>query len=320
MSSHQRLGPYSLDTLLAVGGMAEIWLAHREGPAGFSKRLVIKRILPTMSQDEKFREMFLDEARVAANFEHPHIVRVFELGEVDGTYFIAMEYVDGPDLDYIIERATQLATNVPPIIAARIVADALAGLDYVHNITDSQGEEMGLVHRDISPHNVMVTQSGVVKVCDFGVAKASNSKHKTQAGTVKGKFAYMSPEQIAAKPLDGRSDLFAMGIVLYELSTNQRPFGEADELLAVTAILTQKPQDPTQFVEDFPADLNAVIQRALSKNRDERYASAREMQADLEAYIQSAGELVSARHIAEYVSDLISEAPSFYDGDPPPAL
>jgi serine/threonine protein kinase len=313
----QTLGPYTLDALIAVGGMAEIWLARREGPGGFSKRLVIKRILPLMAQDEKFREMFLDEARLAANFEHPNIVRVFELGEVDGSYFIAMEFVDGPDLDYIIKRARQLDVVVPATLAAKLIADALEGLDYVHGMRGEDGQSTGLVHRDISPHNVMVTSRGVAKICDFGVAKAATSRHKTQAGTVKGKFAYMSPEQIAAKPLDGRSDLFAVGIVLYELSTNQRPFGEADELLAVTAILTQKPQDPRLFVDDYPEELERIIMKALAKNRDDRYADARDMQADLHRFIRDSGEIVNARDISEYIDDLLSESPSFYTGTVP---
>lgn len=318
MPPAKHLGEYTLENLLAIGGMAEIWLARREGPAGFSKRLVIKRILPNLAQDEKFREMFLDEARVAANLEHPNIVRIYELGEVDGSYFIAMEYVDGPDLDYLIERAAQLGVVFPSVLAARIVADALAGLDYAHTVRGEDGQPLGLVHRDISPHNVMVNRSGVVKVCDFGVAKAATSRHKTQAGAVKGKFAYMSPEQIAAKPLDGRSDLFGMGIVLYELTTNQRPFGDADELLAVTAILTQRPQDPRTFVDDFPPDLERIIMRALAKNRDERYANAREMQADLERFIQGRGEILGPREISAYMDDLLSESPSFYDGAAPP--
>ncbi len=320
MDASNRLGKYELESKIAVGGMAEIWLAKQVGPAGFAKTQVIKRILPNLAQDAKFVEMFLDEARIAANLEHPNIVRISDLGEADGSYYIAMEYIDGPDLDYVIERATQLDVLVSQTVAARIVADMLAGLDYAHHFQDSQGELLNLVHRDISPHNVLISANGVVKVCDFGVAKAATSRHKTQAGAVKGKFAYMSPEQIAAQPLDGRSDVFAAGIVLYELTTNQRPFGDEGELLAVTAILTQQPTDPREFVADFPADLEEIIMRALAKNRDERYADAREMQEALERFIQSQGQIVGAREVAEYIQDLFSARPSFWNRseDPPP--
>ena len=295
MSASESLGKYRLEQKIAIGGMAEIWLARQEGPAGFSKRLVIKRILPNLATDDKFVQMFLDEARVAALLEHPNIVRISDLGQVDDSYFIAMEFIDGPDLDYLIVRTRQLSAHVPSVIAARLVADALNGLDYAHNFANEEGQPLGLVHRDISPHNVLISSTGVAKVCDFGVAKAATSKHQTQAGAVKGKFAYMSPEQIAAKPLDGRSDVFAMGIVLYELATGSPPFGDQGELMAVTAILTQQPTDPREFVQDFPAPLEQIIQKALAKNRDSRYASAREMQLDLERFIQATGQLVTPR-------------------------
>ncbi|MEL6182338.1 MAG: serine/threonine-protein kinase, partial [Myxococcota bacterium] len=212
MDTATRLGKYSLKRKLATGGMAEIWLAEQQGPAGFAKTLVIKRILPHLADDSKFVEMFLDEARLAAKLEHPHIVRISDLGLADGSYFIAMEFIDGPDLDYIIERAEQLGTRVPLPIAARIMADSLAGLEFAHTFVDEQGNPMNLVHRDISPHNILVNRAGVSKIVDFGVAKAASSTHKTQTGAIKGKFAYMSPEQIANNPLDGRSDVFAMGI------------------------------------------------------------------------------------------------------------
>lgn len=308
----EKLGKYRLEQKIAVGGMAEIWLARQEGPAGFAKRLVIKRILPHLARDAKFVEMFLDEARVAALLEHPNIVRISDLGQVDNSYFIAMEFIDGPDLDYMIARARQLGTQIPLVIAARIVADALSGLDYAHQFADETGHSLGLVHRDISPHNVLISNTGVAKVCDFGVAKAATSKHQTQAGAVKGKFAYMSPEQIAAKPLDGRSDVFAMGIVLYELTTNQRPFGDQGELMAVTAILTQQPTDPRQFVKNYPPEMEQIIHRSLTKSRDERYASARAMQEDLERFIQATGQVITARDVATYIQDLFSVQPSFW--------
>lgn len=322
MSAPEKLGKYRLEQKIAVGGMAEIWLSRQEGPAGFSKRLVVKRILPNLANDAKFVEMFLDEARVAALLEHPNIVRISDLGQVDGSYFIAMEFIDGPDLDYLIARASQLKHQVPSVVAARIVADALNGLDYAHHFADEDGQSLGLVHRDISPHNILISGTGVAKVCDFGVAKVANSRHQTQAGAVKGKFAYMSPEQIAAKALDGRSDVFAMGIVLYELTTNQRPFGDQGELMAVTAILTQQPTDPRQFVKNFPSELEQIILKALSKNREDRYRSAHHMQEELERFLQASGQVVTPRDVAVYIQDLFSQRPSFWaegaEAPPPP--
>lgn len=314
------LGDYRLQRKIAMGGMAEIWLAERERPDGRTETVVLKRILHHLARDQKFAEMFQDEARTAALLDHPNIVKVHELNANEGLPFISMEYVDGPDLDYIIDRAAQLQILIPPPFAVRMVADALAGLDYAHHFTDTQGRRLGLVHRDVSPHNVLVSRSsGEIKVCDFGVAKAATSRHKTQTGAIKGKFAYMSPEQIADKPLDGRSDIFSMGIVLYELTTNQRPFGDVSELLAVTAILTQQPADPNEFADDYPEELWRIIKRALAKDRDKRYPSAQAMRQDLEAYLYHRRLQITPLHIAEFINDMLSPQPSFLD-EPAPEL
>lgn len=314
------LGDYRLQRKIAMGGMAEIWLAERERPDGRTETVVLKRILHHLARDKKFAEMFQDEARTAALLDHPNIVKVHELNANEGLPFISMEYVDGPDLDYIIDRAAQLQILIPQPFAVRMVADALAGLDYAHHFTDTQGRRLGLVHRDVSPHNVLVSRSsGEIKVCDFGVAKAATSRHKTQTGAIKGKFAYMSPEQIADKPLDGRSDIFSMGIVLYELTTNQRPFGDVSELLAVTAILTQQPADPNEFADDYPEELWRIIKRALAKNRDKRYPSAQAMRQDLEAYLYHRRLQVTPLDVAEFINDMLSPQPSFLD-EPAPEL
>ncbi len=310
MSDERRLGRYVLDRKIATGGMAEIWLAHQAGPAGFAKEIVIKRILPHLADDTKFVEMFLDEARLAAALQHPNIAQIYDLGELDGSYFIAMEYVDGCDLEAVIQRSTDIGRFVPPPIAARLIADACAGLDYAHTFRDRGGREVGLVHRDISPQNLLLSQGGIVKIVDFGVAKATTSSHKTQTGAVKGKLSYMSPEQISAQPLDGRSDVFSLGIVLYELVTNQRPFGHESELMAVTAILNEEPPPPRTLTAAVPEELEHVIYRALAKDRDERFASASEMQLALEQYLQHQGTLLTNRDVAGYLADLFSENPS----------
>ena len=308
--TERRLGRYLLERQIATGGMAEIWLARQDGVAGFEKDIVIKRILPHMANDQKFVEMFLDEARLAARLTHPNIVQIFDLGEADGDYFIAMEYIDGVDLSDVIERARSLGTEVPPAIAAKLVGYACQALDYAHHFREKDGTPVELVHRDISPQNILLSRDGVVKVVDFGVAKAATSQHKTQTGAVKGKLSYMSPEQISGRKIDGRSDLFALGIVLYELVTSQRPFGHESELLAITAILNEQPAAPRAIATGVPPELEAIIFRALEKDPDARFGSAREMQMALDAVLHEMGALLSARDLAEYLDDLFSEEPT----------
>ena len=315
--TERRLGRYLLDRQIATGGMAEIWLARQDGVAGFEKDIVIKRILPHMAKDQKFVEMFLDEARLAARLTHPNIVQIFDLGEADGDYFIAMEYIDGVDLSDVIERARKHQTEVPPAVAAKLVAYACQALDYAHHFREKDGTPVELVHRDISPQNILLSRDGVVKVVDFGVAKAATSQHKTQTGAVKGKLSYMSPEQISGKKIDGRSDLFALGIVLYELVTSQRPFGHESELLAITAILNEQPAAPRALATGVPPELESIIFRALEKDPDARFASAREMQMALDAVLHEMGALLSARDLAEYLEDLFSDAPTHAVGQLP---
>lgn len=308
--SETRLGDYVLDRKIATGGMAEIWLGRKAGPAGFTKQVVVKRILRHLSEDSKFREMFLDEARLAAQLEHPNIVQIFDLGESGGDYFIAMEYIDGWDLEGILARSQSLGRPLPPALVARIMADACVALDYAHHFKDATGQPAHLVHRDISPQNILVSKSGVVKLVDFGVAKAATSSHKTQTGAVKGKLSYMSPEQITAKPLDGRSDIFALGIVLYELLTGQRPFGHDSELLAVTAILHEQPRQPSSLTSDIPIELEHVILRALQKDPAARFQSAGEMQVALEQALRARGEILTNRDVAAWLEDIFSPTPT----------
>ena len=311
MSDSARLGRYILKRKIATGGMAEIWLAEQAGPAGFAKEIVIKRILPHLADDQKFVEMFLDEARLAAAFSHPNIAQIFDLGEADGSYYIAMEYIDGFDLEGIVERAIDTGHLIPVEVAARLIADAAQGLDYAHSFVDKDGKPMGLVHRDISPQNILVSKDGVAKVVDFGVAKARNKSNKTQTGAVKGKLSYMSPEQItASKDLDGRSDIFALGIVLYELVTTQRPFGHESELLAVSAILNDAVRIPDRLTANVPGELEQIILKALDKDRDRRFQEAAEMQSALESFLARRGTLLTQRDISAYLKDLFSDDPS----------
>ena len=304
-------GKFNLIRQIAKGGMAEIWLAEQKGPSGFSKQVVIKKVLPHLAEDQHFIEMFLDEARLVARLDHPNIVQIFELGEIDGMYFIAMEYISGFDVSNIRDRALEFGRIVHPEIAARIISDACQGLDYAHRFKSPDGDHLNLVHRDISPQNILVSREGTAKLVDFGVAKAATSTHQTQTGAVKGKFSYMSPEQISGVPLDGRSDVFSMGIVLFELVTGIRPFGHDNELKAVTAILSSPPPSPRSIRGDLPASMEAIILKALEKDPNNRYQTAHSLSRDLEGFLLSSGVMVTSHEISEYLNDLFSDNPHF---------
>ncbi|NUN16180.1 MAG: protein kinase [Myxococcales bacterium] len=300
-------GKYVLEKQLAIGGMAEIFIAEQHGPAGFAKTLCIKRILQTYANDSTFIEMFLDEARTAAKLSHPNIVQIFELGEIDGSYYIAMEYIKGASLSKIIRKLKENGLNLPLHYAAKIIANVCAGLDYAHSFVDpGTGEPLHLVHRDISPDNILVSFTGAVKMIDFGIAKAVTNTSQTQAGAVKGKFSYMSPEQVMGRPLDGRSDLFSLGIVLYELTTLRKPFGDDADLMTVSAIVHDPPQEPRKVIAEYPPQLEELLMHALEKDRNQRFVSAQEMQHMLERFIHEQGEFLSDRDIGNYVARLFS--------------
>ena len=212
-----QIGRYSVDRLLARGGMAEVYLGKAEGPGGFSKVVVIKRILPELAEDPQFIEMFLSEARLAAQLSHPNVVQVFDFGEHQGQYFLAMEYVQGETLRNIIRVHQKLNTPLPPELAVRAVIGVCEGLNYAHELCDPAGVSRNIIHRDVTPDNVIVSAGGVPKLLDFGIAKANTAVHSTAAGTVKGKYAYMSPELIRGGQVGRQLDVYALGVTLYEL-------------------------------------------------------------------------------------------------------
>lgn len=291
----EKLGKYHLKRHLATGGMAEIYLAEQVGPEGFAKDIVIKRILPHLARDKTFTAMFLDEARLAANLNHPNIGQIYELGETDGNYYIAMEFIDGASLEQLIAGPER----VPADVAARIVADVLQALDFAHESRDRSGKPLGIVHRDVTPSNVMVSVDGIVKLVDFGVAKAAKKGHKTQTGAVKGKFAYMAPEQVESQDIDHRADIFAIGIVFYELLTGQRPFGE--ELAAVSRILHEEATPPTEVDDSIPEPFSRVVMRALQKDPDDRYPTAHTMLLDVETALRIENSYAGPREIARVI-------------------
>ncbi len=279
--------------------MAEIWLAEQEGPEGFAKELVIKRILPHFAKDEQFTEMFLDEARLAAQLTHPNIGQILELGQIEDDYYIAMEFIDGLSLEQVVTKAQNDGEQIDVDLAARIVADTLQALDYAHGFEDRNGQSMNIVHRDVTPSNVLVSKDGIVKLVDFGVAKASAQQSKTQTGAVKGKYAYMSPEQIESESVDARSDLFALGIVFYELLTLKKPFG--DELAAVSGILSRDPDDPRNVRREIPEPYVQIIGKALQKDREERYPSAQTMLLDIETTLRHRNAYVGPREVSRLI-------------------
>ncbi|RJS27067.1 serine/threonine protein kinase [Corallococcus sp. H22C18031201] len=300
-----QLGKYQLIRKLASGGMAEVFLAKAAGPMGFEKTLVLKRILPHLAEDVAFVEMFLGEAKLAAQLNHPNIVQIFDFGEAAGSYFLAMEFIDGPHLRRLIKRAGEQGRELPVGICAKLVASAAEGLAFAHELADPEtGLALGLIHRDVSPENVLVSRQGAVKVVDFGIAKVAGQGHRTQTGVVKGKVAYMPPEQLQGRNMDRRVDVYALGVVLYELLTGRRPFDATTEVSMMQAIMFEPFVPAVQRRPGLPVAMQRILARALEKDREARYPDCRALQAELERFLLSEGEPVGAYQIAQFVAQL----------------
>ncbi|AKJ00448.1 serine/threonine protein kinase [Archangium gephyra] len=298
--------------------MAEVYLAKAAGPRGFEKTLVLKRILPHLAEDPQFVEMFLGEATLAAQLEHPNVVQIFDFGEADGAYYLAMEYIDGPNLRTLSKHARAAGVALAPVCCARIIASACEGLAFAHDFADPKtGEPLGLIHRDISPDNILLSRQGAVKVVDFGIAKAINQTHKTQTGLIKGKIAYMSPEQIQARPFDRRVDVYALGIVLYELLTGQKPFDATTDVSMIQAIVSEPLVPAVSRRPDLPRALGNILAKALSKEPEQRYPDCRAFQADLEHFIRASGESVGAYQLSRLVAQVCGDH-SGHGPRPPP--
>jgi eukaryotic-like serine/threonine-protein kinase len=270
-----RFGKYTLIARLAKGGMAEIFFARLEGVAGFEKPLVIKRLLPDLAEDQEFVGMFLDEARLVARISHPNVCQVYELGEFEGQYFIAMEYLEGAAVDQLIGRMVYDSGAVDLRLVTGIFAQACEGLHDAHELADASGDNINLVHRDVSPQNLFVTVDGVVKVIDFGIAKARDRSIHTRTGTLKGKYVYMSPEQLNNRPIDRRVDVFALGAVLFEMLTGQQAFARATEFLMFKAINQEERPRVSDLRGDMPPEIDAAITKALALEPDDRFPTAR---------------------------------------------
>ena len=296
-----RLGRYQLLGQLATGGMAEIHLARLAGEAGFEKTVVVKRLLPELVASPAFVAMFLDEGKLVARLDHPNICEVHELGRDGAEYFLAMPYLDGVAVTELIARPRDPDRLGELRVAAGVIVQACAGLHHAHELRDADGTAAGLVHRDISPSNLFVTAAGQVKVLDFGIAKVRGAS-ETEAGTIKGKTQYMAPEQLLGEPLDRRCDVFALGIVLYELATHQRLFKRPSDYLAARAILEDPIPRADQADPAIPAPVADVIARALTRDRAARFADAAELARALEDALAPLGGVASLAQIAAVVT------------------
>jgi serine/threonine protein kinase len=306
----EHLGKYQVLRAIGVGGMAELYLARARGIQGFEKLVALKRILPELARDQDFIDMFLDEARLAATLSHPNVVHVYDIGAGDDGYFFAMEYLHGEDVSSLLKTAAKKKRPLGLGHALAIVTEAAAGLHHAHEAKGERGEPLSIVHRDVSLTNVIVTYDGTVKVLDFGIAKAMSRRSKTVTGHIKGKVAYLSPEQCLGEELDRRSDVFALGIVLFELTTGTRLFSRMDDFAIMHRIVSGEIDAPSQRREGYPAELERIVQRALARDRDARYPSARALQLDLEAFARDQKLDLSGIALAELMRDLFGEPPA----------
>jgi serine/threonine protein kinase len=302
------IGKYQIFASLGRGGMADVFLAVARGPMGFNKLTVIKRLRADLAADPSFANMLLDEARLAARLSHPNVVHTYEVGEENGVYFIAMEYLEGQPLVRIARTSAKYADKkLTAPFAARIIADALSGLHYAHELRDYDGTSLKIIHRDVSPHNIFVTYDGVVKIMDFGIAKAASSATQTEVGVLKGKLAYMAPEQVMSDPVDRRADIFAMGIVLWELLTGERLFNSAVAAAAMHKLLTQPIPRVSEKLPDIDPKLDALVAKALEKKPENRFQTAHEMRNALEDYIAASGTIPRQDEIGRRVSELFED-------------
>ncbi|HEY4056215.1 MAG TPA: serine/threonine-protein kinase [Kofleriaceae bacterium] len=292
---------------LESGGMAEVFRAESSGLEGFRKQVAVKRVLPHLGRNSKFISMFLDEARLSAQLSHSNCVQVFDIGVRDDAYFIVMEFVDGANLKTLATSMWNKGLSFPISAATYIAHEICKGLSYAHELTDRHGVSLGLVHRDISPPNVLVTKHGEVKIADFGLAKASSQLEPSEPGVIKGKFAYLSPEAAHGEEVDCRADIFAVGIILWELLASQRLFTGDTDVQTLYKVQTAKVPRISEINRSVPPELERIVHRALARNRDDRYGSAHELGQDLSRFMFRFAQPVSAYDIATIVRATMRE-------------
>jgi len=302
------LGRYELLLPIAAGGMAMVWAARLKGTRGFQKIVAVKTMLPKLSEDPQFEQMFLDEAALASQIRHPHVVEIMDLGDQDHVLYLVMEWIDGVPLNQVI-KAARTTGGIPLPIAVRVCVQALSGLHAAHELTDGNGQLVGLVHRDVSPQNLLVTYDGVTKVVDFGVAKATASGGAaTQAGQIKGKIAYMAPEQVKGHTIDRRVDVFAMGVVLYALTTGKHPFRKETDAATMYQICAPEPVvSPRRIIPGYPMQLERVLMQALTKNPARRFPSANDFLVALDQALPASMRVSSDEEVAKFIRSLFSD-------------
>lgn len=322
----ERFGKYELVRHLATGGMGEVFLARQLGPAGFARTVVVKRLLPHLARDQAFVEMFLNEARVASLLSHPNVAQILELGEAGGTYFIVMEFVHGASLQRVERTLASMDRVLHPGLAVRVLIQALRGLEYAHALR-LEGRPAPVIHRDLSPDNLLIGFDGVTRVIDFGIARAAGTESTTRTGTVKGKFAYMPPERFEAartREVDPRADVYAMGVVAYEALGGARPFRGSGDAELVGAILRGQPRPLDELNPSVPPALAQLVARALAQQPGERFQSAGVFADALEAWLRSADLAVTERDVATFLATLFptdaAENPALVPYTPGPAL
>jgi eukaryotic-like serine/threonine-protein kinase len=302
-------GRYTLLERLAVGGMAEVFRAKISSSHGFEKIVVIKRILPHLAADATFVAMFIDEAKLTAQLTHPKIVQILDFGDVSGQYFTALEYVDGFDALGLLRVAAQKRVHIPRTLAIFVVSELLEALDYAHNARDMDGRAMQIVHRDISPSNIFLSKRGDVKLGDFGIAHTQRRESRTQAGTLKGKYGYMSPEQVVGRPIDARSDLFAVGVVLAELLTGRRLFTASADLDVLLKVRDVRLERLDKYGADLPPALDRIVRKTLQKKPRERYQTAVEFREALSDYLFATGQRVGPIDLRVFAGALFDTSP-----------
>ncbi|HET6582153.1 MAG TPA: serine/threonine-protein kinase [Nannocystaceae bacterium] len=310
------LGKYRPFRRLAVGGMAEIFLAYARSLAGFEKLVVLKRVLPQYAESHEFMQMFLDEARLAATLDHPNIVHVYDIGEHNGSWFFAMEYVHGQSLLKLMRQITATRRWLPIEQALAIIIGTCSGMQYAHEKIGLDGIPLGIVHRDVSPPNVLISYDGAVKVADFGIAKAGAAHTNTAVGTLKGKIPYMSPEQCRSEPLDRRSDVFSIGILLYELTVGRRLFQAESEMGIIHKVVSGVIPRPSALLRGYPEELERIVLRALQSDANQRYPTARALQMDLEEFAREYKLSISTAKLANFMEETFDKETRRWPTDP----
>ena len=296
-------GRHLLLERINVGGMAEVFRAKSFGVEGFERIVAVKRILPQMAEDEEFIKMFIDEARIASQLTHQSIVQIYELGKHEDQYFISMEYIAGRDLRLMLDRFKRQRKLMAPQMACHLISRVAEALEYAHRKKSPTGKPLKIIHRDVSPQNVIISYEGEVKLCDFGIAKAVTQSTRTQAGVLKGKFAYMSPEQVRGQSIDHRSDLFALGVIFFEMLTGERLFLGESDFSTLEAVRSARIPSPSRYNETLPKALEKIVMKMLAKDRRRRYQWASEIHADLHQFLAQSGQSYHAQHLRQFVQE-----------------